>query len=766
MKQHNEPTLPTNYFVKTKSVITSLAVTVTVACSLNINAATNALDSKVETLLSKMTLEEKVYQLCAVYFGSGDEIFQDSGVITEKLVSDQFGNHNVGSISAPTVRLDPAKSVAAVNDLQRHATERTRLGIPVLVNNEGLHGLVMKGATCYPQAIGLAATFNPDLISQIGEAIGEEAESRGVKQLLSPVLDMGRDPRHGRVEETYGEDPYLAAQMGVAFVRGAQSKGVVCTPKHFVANFCGDGGREGANVPLSERALRETHLVPFEAAVREGGALGIMCAYNAVDSVPCAMNHWLLTDLLRGEWGFQGTVVSDWSAVNHVQGMLHAAAGKGEAARLCLTAGLDVDLPRVNYYKELITEVQAGRLDEKILNESVRRVLRLKYRLGLFDNPFASAEDAVRFANSEPHRKLALEAARQSIVLLKNERNILPLNPQVKNIAVIGPNADGLRLGGYTAPDVKGVTVLAGLRNSLAGRVSISHEPGCDLTGSSTDGIEKAVAAAKQADVCILVMGGANWVTGGETRERATLELMGQQESLILEVAKTGKPVVVVLLDGRPVVMSRWIDKVAAVLMAWFPGQAGGDAVADVLTGIYNPSGHLPITFPMLTGQCPMTYDYHPYGREGTYVETYVEQPKEKPSSRYVPQFPFGFGLSYTTFDFTNLQCAPQRAGTNENVTVTVDVTNTGKVKGDTVVQLYLSREACRITQPAKQLKRFSRISLEPGETRKVKFTLHPQDLQFLDEHLKPCVEPGKFLVKVGDKCLGGVDCAFEVALH
>jgi len=725
------------------------------------NWKSNAPDKAVEVLLAKMTVEEKVYQLCAAYFEKGDEILEAGGAVTEQKIAAQLGTHGVGSISCPAIALDPAKSVEEINSLQRYAVEKTRLGIPLLVNHEGLHGLVMKGACSYPQAIGLAATFNPDLVEQIGAAIGVEARSRGCNQLLDPVLDLGREPRHGRVEETYGEDPFLASRMGVAFIQGTQSKGVICTPKHFAANFCGDGGREGANVSLSERELRETYFLPFEAAVREGGALGIMCAYNALDGVPCAMNHWLLTDVLRGEWNFQGIVVSDWSAVNHVHGTQHAAATKGDAARLCLLAGLDVDLPRENYYLELINEVKAGRVSEADLNKSVRRVLQLKYRLGLFQNPYVKSADALREADSDEHRKLALEAARQSVVLLKNDRSVLPLNPNVKRIAVIGPNANVLALGGYSAPDVNGVTVLAGLKNRLGAGVSIAYERGCginDVQANEKD-LAKAVAAAKNADLCILVMGGANGVTGGETRERATLELMGQQENLIAAIAATGKPVVIVLLDGRPIVMNRWIDKVDAVLMAWYPGEEGGNAIADILTGACNPSGHLPITSPKLTGQCPMTYDYHPYGREGGYVEL----PSGKMSDRYAAQFPFGFGLSYTTFAYSQPQCVPERISTNGTVNISVSVTNTGPVAGETVVQLYLSREFCRITQPVERLRGFRRIALEPSQTKTVTFVLDLQDFQFLDEHLKPCVAPGVFHVRLGGDCLNGVTGTFSV---
>lgn len=733
----------------------------TISTNSGLLAMSPEIEKKVDALLAKMTLEEKVYQLCAAYFEKGDEILEAGGAVTEQKIAAQLGTHGVGSISCPAVALDPAQSVEEINSLQHYAVEKTRLGIPLLVNNEGLHGLVMKGACSYPQAIGLAATFNPDLVEQIGAAIGVEARSRGCNQLLDPVLDLGREPRHGRVEETYGEDPFLASRMGVAWVRGVQSKGVIGTPKHFTANFCGDGGREGANVSLSERELRETYLLPFEAAVREGGALGIMCAYNALDGVPCAMNHWLLTDVLRGEWNFQGIVVSDWSAVNHVHGTQHAAATKGDAARLCLLAGLDVDLPRENYYLELINEVKAGRVSEAVLNESVRRVLTLKYRLGLFQDPYANIADALRETDSPEHRKLALEVARQSIVLLKNDPSVLPLNPSVKKIALIGPNANVLALGGYSSRDVKGVTVLEGLKNRLGDRASIVYERGCGINDTKTNekDLERSVAAAKNADLCILVMGGANGVTGGETRERATLELMGQQENLITAIAATGKPVVVILLDGRPVVMNQWVDKVSAVLMAWYPGEEGGNAIADILTGACNPSGHLPITFPKLTGQCPMTYDSHPYGRGGGYVEL----PTGKILDRYAAQFPFGFGLSYTTFAYSQPQCVPEKVLANGTVSVSVNVTNTGSVAGETVVQLYLSRENCRITQPAQRLHGFRRIALEPKQTKTVSFDLRAQDFQFLDEHFKPCVAPGVFHVRLGGDCLNGVTGTFSV---
>ena len=713
---------------------------------------------KVDALLAKMTLEEKVYQLSAAHFGKGTEILVDGGTTSNKAVAEQLGDHGVGFVSCLATSLGARQSTEMFNALQCYSLEKTRLGIPLLFNESGLHGLTMCGACSYPQPIALAATFDPELVEQIATAIGREAHSRGVGQVLDPVLDLAREPRHGRMEETYGEDPFLASRMGVAYVRGVQSQGVICGAKHFVANFVGDAGREGANVGLSRRALFETHLVPYEAAVRQADLLSIMNAYNDIDGVPCASNRWLLTDLLRGQWGFQGIVVSDWCAVDHVFDAHHAAASEAEAARLCLEAGLDIDLPQINCYKRLITEVKDGRLPESVVDQSVRRVLRLKYRLGLFEHPYRDPQKAEQLADAPEHRQLALRAARQSIVLLKNDHGVLPLAPGAKKIAVIGPNADMLRLGIYSAVGVKGVTVLAGLKARLGDHAELTYAKGCGLTEETTDGFAEAVNAANSADVCILVMGGGPG-TGGECHERATLELMGQQEALIQRIADTGKPVVVVLLDGRPVVMNRWIDRVAAVLMAWFPGEEGGTAVAEVLTGACNPSGHLPVTFPRYTGQCPMTYDQRPFGREGTYAEISAKPVTE----RYQPRFPFGFGLSYTTFAFSNLKCLTGGSGDRARATITVDVSNTGSVAGDEVVQLYLSHPVCRITQPVRRLRAFSRIMLNPGETRTVTFTLDAGDLSILNESLQPEVGPGPFRVQVGGDCLSGLTETFSL---
>ncbi|AOW11229.1 hypothetical protein EM308_03110 [Flavobacterium gilvum] len=723
-----------------------------------------SIEKKVNDLLAKMTLEEKVYQLNMMCFGAGKNIAENAGLSGmdifkkegAKIASD-FEANSVGSIARLPSDLDMQIGVDMINMLQKHAKEKTRLGVPLMVTNAGLHGLAVKGMSCFPQSIAMAATFNPALMEEIANAIGKETHSYGVRQLLTPVLDLGREPRHGRVEETFGEDPYLASRMGVAFIRGVQSNGVICTPKHFLANYVGDGGREGVNVTISERELRETHLVPYEAAVKEAGALGIMTAYNAINGVACTANPWLLTDVLRKEWGFQGIVVSDASSVNYVHLRHKHAATKGEAAALCLKAGLDVDLPRVNYYKELIGEVKEGCLSTEVLDESVRRMLRLKFRLGLFENAYGDLKETERIADAPDHRKLALTAARQSIVLLKNNESVLPLNSNLKKIAVIGPNADKLSVGGYSAADVKGNTPLTALKNYLGKEVVVKYAKGCGLVGEDTSGIDEAVKIANESDICVLFMGGAYGVTGGEGSERATLELMGQQELLIEKVTETGKPVVVVLLDGRPVVMNRWIKKVKGVVMAFYPGEEGGNAIAEVLTGKCNPSGKLPITFPMFTGQAPLTYDYRPYGREGGYAELPAND------DRYIPQFPFGFGLSYTTFSYSNLKCTPEKSKDGVRVKVKVDVTNTGALGGDEVVQLYLSNNLCRITQPNQRLKGFSRIHLESKETKSVELILEAKDLSFLNEELKPEVGSGSYSVKVGSDCLHGLTETFKL---
>lgn len=715
------------------------------------------IEERVEDLLSRMTLEEKVYQISALRLGEGDEVFQTSGEYSIDDIRKELGKHGVGYLSCPTTDMPAEKAVKVGNQIQKIAVEETRLGIPVMIDAEALHGCCALGATSYPQSIALSCTWNLDLMAEIADAIGQETYSRGITQVLSPVLDLARDPRHGRMEECYGEDPYLAACMGIEFVKGVQKHRIACAPKHFIANFVTDGGRDSGNAGISERELREIHMVPFEAAVKKAKAKSLMAAYNSVDGVPCSANRWLLTDVLRNEWGFKGYVVSDWSAVNHAYGALKIAPSPEEAAVLCAKAGMDVELPRLKWYVKLGEMVKQGKISEEDINCNVRHILNVKFQMGLFEHPYVDEQSANKLCDAPQFRNLARKAARQSIVLLKNKKNILPLK-NIRKLAVIGPNANVVQLGGYSAKGVKGITPLQGIKNILGEQIDVSYAKGCDLTGMNKSGFADAIAKVQEADACVMVMGGANWLTGGETRDRNSLDLMGVQEDLIQEISNLGKPLIVVLVEGRPVTMTRWMDKADAIVMMFYAGEEGGNALAEILSGKVNPSGKLTISYPRTVGDLPMCLLHRPYGREGNIVE--YGQGKI-PSNRYVPLYPFGYGLSYTTFKYDNLRIQKNNISPGENVNFSVNVTNMGNIPGDEIVQIYLTDLYCRITQPEKKLKLFQRVHIPAGETRTLSFTLPYSELAFLNEHLKPEVEPGEFELFVGSNCMEGLSLRF-----
>jgi len=721
-------------------------------------APDSRIEQRVNDLLARMTLDEKVRQLCSLKLGEKANMFTDKGTYTPEILRKYLGTLGVGSVSLPIARMDARSGTEVTNLIQRVSAENTRLGIPPIIDGEGFHGLRANGSCIFPTGIALGATWNPDLIHTISTIVGLEAHSRGLRRIFAPILDLSHDPRHGRTEETYGEDPYLASRLGVAFVTGLQSQGVISTPKHFVANFVGEGGRDSGDIELSERSLRELYLVPFRAAVTEGGALGIMCAYNSLNGVPCCCNHWLLTDVLRGEWNFQGAVVSDWNAIPNSVGDLHANT-RGEAARRAVTAGTDIETPRFDVYNgSLAEEVRTGHCNQEVVDEAVRRVLRLKFRLGLFDQPYNEPNRAVQISDTDANRQIALLAARESIVLLRNERSILPLSSALKTIAVIGPNANIARLGGYTPEVVRATSPLEALADHLGSKVTLSYAKGCELTGDSTDGFAEAIAAAHRSDVSILFVGGSA-ETASEQRDRADLDLTGKQEALIDAVAKVGKPVVVVLVSGGPVTMTHWINKVDGIVMAWYAGEEGGNAIAEVLTGACNPSGHLPITFPLFTGQLPMPYNHRPYGRTGTTLEI----PATNDSVRYDPLFPFGYGQSYTTFEYSDLVINPQRILHDGTIRISLKVANTGARNGDDIVQLYLRYGICRITQPVERLCAFKRISLAAGASQVVTFILGQNDLTFLNEDLKPEVNVGVYSILVGSDSQSGLQGIFEV---
>lgn len=716
------------------------------------------IERRVENLLKQMTIEEKVYQLCALRLGDGDEIFKTSGNYSIDYIQDQMGTHGVGHISAATSDMYALKAVKTANEIQRIAIEKTRLGIPTMINDEALHGIKGDGATCYPQAIALSCTWNTDLMAEIATAIGIETKSRGIRQVLSPVLDLARDPRHGRMEETFGEDPLLAARFGVAFIKNIQAQGIVCTPKHFLANFVGEGGRDSKSITISERELREIHMIPYKAAVMEGGAKSIMAAYNSIDGIPCHANKWLLNNILRKEWGFTGYTVSDWGGIGHLYGMHRVVNSIQEAAILGVKSGLDVDLPRIKNYITLIESVKKGQIKESEIDENVRRILRVKFEIGLFDAPYVNEEKAAELQDAPQFKTLSHKAARQSIVLLKNENNILPL--KAGKIAVIGPNANKLQLGGYSARKVKGDTPLSAIKKEFGENSEIFYAEGCKLTGSDKSGFEAALEAAKKSDKVVLVMGGEYYVTGGETLDRVDMNLMGVQEELIKEIIALNKPTVVVLNDGRPSTISNWVDKVDGVIMMFFAGEEGGTALAEILSGKVNPSGKLSVTFPRNTGQLPMPLLNRPYGREGNFAE-YPELRKESPESfvrnyRYYPLFPFGYGLSYSSFKYAEPILSDTYISKNQSIHLKIDITNESERDGDEIVQLYLSDLVCRISQPQRRLIDFKRVSIPAKTTKTVDFKIPYESLAFLNEKYQAEVEPGKFELFIGCNSLKG----------
>lgn len=816
------------------------------------------IDTRVEDLLKRMTTAEKINQLrCDIRENVWGPAIDTTG----------FGE--TYDILRPLTSLDAAKRA---NEVQARSM-KSRLGIPIVIHDEALHGLIGNGTTSFPQSIGMAATWNPSMVGRVAAAIAEETRARGVRHVLSPVINVVRDARWGRVEETYGEDPLISSRMGVTFVREFESRGVATTPKHYVANV-GDGGRDSHSIQISERALREIYLPPFEAVIKEAGASTIMSSYNSVNGVAASANKWLLTDILRGEYGFKGWVASDYGAVSGIQFAHRNTGSAKETAAAALNAGMESEWPDVYIWGEGLDQaVKEGLIGKKVLDEAVRRVLRIKFKTGVFDEPLADPARVQQIVQSPAHRQVALEAARQAMVLLKNEQNTLPLKSGLKSIAVIGANAkDGIPLGGYSGFNVPTKSILEAIKERAGNGVRVEWAKGTqfgrgtsipaiepsafqglkgeyfknqNLSGtpaltrndpqiafnwhagapadgfgidhysirwtgkitptksgeyriavSSDDGyrlflngrkvmedwtvhsgktdeiklnlqagvpvdmkleyyeeagdaliqlgwsvgddahpeISQAVELAKKSDVAVIVAG----IIEGEGQDRAFLDLPGNQEELIKQVAATGTPVVVVLVAGSPVTMRNWLDEVPAVLDAWYPGQEGATAIAQTLFGDNNPGGKLPMTFPRYVGQCPIYYNLEPSGRGYDYVDLTGK-----------PEFAFGFGLSYTTFAYSDLKITPD-PGAKNTFSVTFRVTNTGKVKGDEVTQMYIHDLVASVTRPLIELKGFQRISLEPGQSVMVKMGLDPDKLSFWNLKMKKVVEPGDFDVMIG----------------
>jgi beta-glucosidase len=724
-------------------------------------------EKRVEDILSKMTLDEKLQQM-----GMVDSLRCCKDERFSPAVAKTLLRRGIGSIQDP--RKNPATNAALLTKIQEYLVRHTRLGIPALVAGECSHGHMSGGATIFPQSIGMASTWNTGLVHRMAAVSALEARAVGVHQALSPDLDLGRDPRWGRIEETYGEDPYLVAQMGVAYVRGLQGGGgknidrdhMVATVKHFAAHGNPQGGLNLAPVAVGPRELRDTYLPPFEAAFK-AGALSVMPAYSEFDGIPCHSNRDLLTNILREEWGFKGYVFSDYGGVEFAASLHRTASDLADAGRQALEAGMDMEAPSlICFGDKLKTLIQQGVVSMDTIDLAVRRILRVKFVAGLFEHPYPNAKQ-LRQINSAPHRKLARQAAQESIVLLKNSKNLLPLNPRaLSSIAVIGPNAKRAELGDYSMPEEGGVTPIQGIRAALPKGVNIIHAEGCGLMNLSTDGIAQAVDAAARSDVAILFVGGSGmttygigWgkqtdeqeVTSGEGFDVTDLGLPGVQQQLVEAVVATGKPTVVVLVGGRPLSTPWIVQHVPAILAVWCPGEEGGHAIADILFGKVNPSGKLPVSIPATVGQVPLFHNHKPsaggiYKTPGT---------PEKPGRDYVflppdPLFPFGYGFSYTTFKYSGLNVTPKRIPPDGPVTVHVNVRNTGKRAGQEVVQLYIRDVVSSTTTPIRALKGFKKIHLKPGEIKKVTFILKKDDLSLYDARLNRVVEPGAFDVRVG----------------
>ncbi len=716
-------------------------------------------DARVEDLLSRMTLEEKVQQLTMHGLGA----FPHIGEV-------------VGVCDSPFEGLELIANKS--KEAKKHAKEKTRLGIPPIQIAECLHGLLAYGATIYPQAIAQGSTWNPELIERMSAQIAEEASSVGVDQALSPLFDLIRDPRYGRNEECYAEDPYLVAEIGKAFVTGMQGKPeqtrtgipegkLMCTAKHFAGYSVPAAGINLAPASLGEREMRTLHLYPFEKVVKEANVYSVMPSYNETDGIPAHANHHLLTEILRHEWGFEGYVFSDYGGASHLTHFHKTAPDKKEAAYQAFTAGLDLEAARPDIYPHIAELVKEGRLSEADVDVAVRRILKAKFRSGVFDKKYADVKNIKKHVHTPEHIALAKTIADESIVLLQNNDNILPLNPdKIKSIAVVGPNANQVQYGdySYTRDNKSGVTVLQGITDLVGDKVKVNYAKGCGISSLDTTGIAEAVEAAKESDVVVAVLGetsvilsGLGWGRGpgdmeaddafttGEGYDITDINPIGVQRELLQALKATGKPIVLVLVHGRPWSIVWEKDNMDAILEAWYPGEQGGNSVADIIFGKVNPSGRLNATIPQSAGHIPVAYDYKPSAKG---INREPGTP-EKPGRDYVfsspaPVFPFGHGLSYTDFEYSDMQISGETFG-NDGVTVSVNVKNTGSVPGKEVVQLYVNDKISSVTTPVKALKGFSKISLAPGESRRVSFTVAPADLGLWNRDMKYVTEPGDF---------------------
>ena len=708
------------------------------------------IERRIADLLSRMTLEEKARQL-DLYAAAGtledkhtgkEHVALDAAFLPDK-AQEMWGALGVGGIH------DVYPTSAQSNAIQSWVISHNRLGIPALFIEEGLHGF--DTGTVFPAPINLAATWNPDIARKTGSAIASEARSTGVGMILAPVLDLARDPRWGRLEEDFGEDPYLTGQMGLAYVQGAQGESLmtdhtlVAEPKHFAGHGSPENGTNTSPVHMGERELRMTMLRGFEPALRDGHAMGVMAAYHEIDGIPITDDPFLLKKVLRDEWKFQGFVLSDLGAIRRLYDVHHVAASPKDASCMAVKSGVDMqfyDFDHAVFQKALVECVHEGSLAEADLDRAVRSVLRVKFELGLFDRPLVDTALSARVERSPEHLALSLESARQSMTLLKNDGNLLPLSRSLQRITVIGPNGNVARYGDYEKEE-NGlhISILEGVRR-LVPQATVTFDDGKE--------IDRAVAKAKDADAVILALGEWQGISG-EGFDRSNLDLPGNQESLLEAVAACGKPTILVLENGRPLTIGWAKEHIPAILEAWYPGEYGGQAVAETLFGVNNPAGRLTVTFPRSVGQLPDFYNFDP-----SRMHKYVDDDGK-------PLYPFGFGLSYTAFRYDHLAATPPAPGSRADVVVTVDVTNTGDVEGDEVAQLYVREDVSSVETPDRSLKGFSRIHLKPHQTTTVVFHVSLSQLAVWNQEGKWVVEPGKYTVWAGGSSEASFSAAFDL---
>ena len=727
-----------------------------------------SLDDRVADLLNRMTIEEKIAQLMGLW-NDGIEDFSEETLNDPVKMKEIFGN---GCNSVHPSALGIKEIVEQRNKIQEYLVKETRLGIPAIFVDEGQHGLMRPNSTVFPQAIGLACSWDPVLFEKVYNVVAHEMRSRGTHHALSPVIDICRDPRWGRVEETYGEDPYLNSVLGCAAVKGLQGtdngsvkeNNVAATLKHFLGHGQPEGGQNQGPANYSMRVLRDYHMPPFKMCIDKVKPVSIMPSYNEIDGVPSHANKWLIKDLLRNEWGFDGLIVADYYAIDQLILKEFVAKDAKDAAWIAFNTGVQLEFPKGNNYKYLVELLEEGKVRIEDIDKAVSQVLKLKFELGLFENPYIDLDEAVTVSKKVEHKELALEAARKSVVLLKNE-NLLPLpKNKYKKIAVIGPCAKDLFFGGYSGEPYEKVSLLEGITRKVANSAEVLFAQGCKITTNITTSyfnwknneiifasreenlklIKEAVEVAEKAEIIILALGENDhlcreaWAKE-HIGDNSTLDLFGDQNELVESIIELGKPVVVYLTNGRPLSVNKLVEKIPAILEGWYMGQETGTAAADIIFGDVNPSGKLTITVPKSAGQLPMYYNHKHSAQFLDYISQDIQ-----------PLFHFGYGLSYTTFKYDNLKLEKEKIKIDESANVSVELTNTGKVAGDEIVQMYIRDKISSVTRPVKELKGFKRISLKPGETKTVTLEINPEKLAFHNMDIKFVVEPGDFEIMVG----------------